>query len=603
MKNIKFGAAPIFSVSSTKVEQKKDKATVKTQDRPVVAKNVTDPKSTQISYVEFLIKSKQKNNSINMSKPVVVQSVGQVNKTKDVTWHNDLRKLFQENKAVIYCLTPRTFNAKDLDGNGLVEVEKGEERGTFLNAIDRLDELKEYGVNTIHMLPPHPPGKIKALGTAGSLYAPASFLEIDPKLADPKSPLSAKDQMKVFVKEAHKRGIRIMLDLPSCGSVDFFNNNPDLVNKDDLGQPKIPQGWDDIRMLKPYKNEDKKILNEALIDMHKKYIDMCQEIGVDGVRADVARAKPDEFWQQIIPYSQKKDPNFAWLGETYCYEDSSPMLNMPKDRPQDILAKGGFDSYYGQYHIFHEWKKAQDLHDHTTLNLEMTQKMPANKSLIGDFVTHDDISPMAHGGVPYCNLTTGLQATMPMTNPYFLSGFESGDRYLYPYKDKIVEKSDTDSHIAAVHGEMIDIFNFSRKPGGNFPEIGDYMKKILKVRNEHEDVITKGSYIPLKVNGQSDKEDQVISYARHLNGKTLLIIANKDVNAKQQGEVVVPTLKANQVLKDLSPTYGVESKMMVKEDGKINVDLGPARFHIFEIDTPDIEKNVPKTYKQKLELN
>ena len=68
---------------------------------------------------------------------------------------------------------------------------------------------------------------------------------------------------------------------------------------------------------------------------------------MDGVRADVSRAKPTEFWDIIIPYSRQKDPEFGWLAETYTYEDASPQLNMEKDRPEDAL-RAGFDSYYGQ---------------------------------------------------------------------------------------------------------------------------------------------------------------------------------------------------------------------------------------------------------------
>jgi len=37
------------------------------------------------------------------------------------------------------------------------------------------DELKDLGINTLHILPIHPPGMKKAMGTAGSVYSPAKF--------------------------------------------------------------------------------------------------------------------------------------------------------------------------------------------------------------------------------------------------------------------------------------------------------------------------------------------------------------------------------------------------------------------------------------------
>ena len=89
---------------------------------------------------------------------------------------NDLRQTFLSNKAIIMAINIRTFNAKDTDKSGIIE--ENEERGNFLNAIERLDEIKELGINTLHVLPINPTGKIKALGTAGSVYAPTSLTEI-----------------------------------------------------------------------------------------------------------------------------------------------------------------------------------------------------------------------------------------------------------------------------------------------------------------------------------------------------------------------------------------------------------------------------------------
>lgn len=48
---------------------------------------------------------------------------------------NDLRTLYLNNQAIIYEINMRTFNANDKNGNGIVEVEKGETVGNFLNAI------------------------------------------------------------------------------------------------------------------------------------------------------------------------------------------------------------------------------------------------------------------------------------------------------------------------------------------------------------------------------------------------------------------------------------------------------------------------------------
>ena len=55
------------------------------------------------------------------------------------------------------------------------------------------------GINTIHVLPITPVGKIKALGTAGSLYATSDFSSLNPQLACRKCTMSIEEQAKLFI--------------------------------------------------------------------------------------------------------------------------------------------------------------------------------------------------------------------------------------------------------------------------------------------------------------------------------------------------------------------------------------------------------------------
>lgn len=555
------------------------------------AKPVSPAPVSQIAADPSLLPAYLSNQAVLNS--VAVKPVKTADNDK-LVYRNDLRNSFQNNQVKMLAIIPRTFNAKDQNGDAIIT--DGEQSGTFLNAIERLDEVKNLGFNALHVLPIHPPGKKKAMGTAGSIYSPLDLLGIDPVLDDKNDPRDVKEEFREFVNQCHKRGIKVMLDLPSCSSFDLFEKEPDLMAKERDGLAKTPQGWNDIRMFQPWADEGKRTLNPKLLELHKKYVDMCIDCGVDGIRADVARAKPVEFWNIIIPYSRTKDPQFAWLAESYTYEDASPQANMPYDRPEDSL-RAGFDSYYGQFHIFHEWGKASDLTNYIKENLELSYKLDKGKSLIGSFATHDDISPMFHGGVDYCNLTTGIQATLPMTNPYAVDGFQSGDYYIYPYEDKYSEKTMTDNHQMNAHKGKLDIFNLSRRPGGNNPEVGSFMAKTFAMRDKYADLIGKGTFIELDKTG--DKGDQVIAYARHLNGKTLLVLANKNIDRNASATITIPTLKENQQLVNLLPNYG-KSSILQAGNNELRVDLGPARVHVFEIDTPDIEKNTNKVYKQNL---
>jgi len=584
-------------------------------------------------------------NSLNAMAASNVVSVKPALKS-DFDYKNNLRTMIQNNESVMIAIAPRIFTAEDTNGDERISLKLGEKPGTFLSGIERLDELKNDGFNTIHILPIHPPGLKNAMGTAGSLYSPARFLEadgtlaIDPVLIDKNDSRTPSEQFKAFIDECHKRNIKVMIDLPSCASIAWFESEPELMAFGRNGEDKTPQGWADIRMFEPWEDETKRTLNPKLLEMHKQYVDACIDLGIDGIRADVARAKPTEFWDILIPYSHTIDPEFAWLAESYTYECASPQVNMPYDRPEDLL-RAGFDDYYGQYHIFHEWKDAKEFNDYIKLNLDMSHRLPSGKSVIGSFLTHDDVSSMTHGGENYCNLTTIIQSTIPMCNPYFVDGFQSGDYYDYNYShrndtetvtykittreefkeeglEEIYDKPegyqeyqfspmDEDNDIVKIphykmehHAFKLDIFNLSRKPGGNNPDIGRVLRETLKMREDNKDLFADRNSSFIVLDKKGDKKDQILAYARHNNGRTAVVIANKNPNRNLTGTIKVPGLKSTQNLVNMAPKYGEESRFQVAEN-EIRVDLAPSSAYIFEIDTPNIENDRKgNVFKQKV---
>ena len=560
-------------------------------------KDFTETSNSKVQNSDLL--SKYLNSISAQNAPVVkkfdsLEKIENRKNLKKMLYTNDLKTLFKNCDAKILAIIPRIFNAKDANGNDYIDG--NEEHGTFKNAIERLDEVKEDGFNCLHVLPVNTPGKKKAMGTAGSIYSPLDMLEIDPMLADPSDPRSPKEQFKNFINECHKRDIKVMLDMPSCASTQMFEAHPEWMAIEKDGMAKTPQGWNDIRMFQPWEDEGKRTLNPKLLELHKQFIDMCIDLGVDGIRADVSRAKPVEFWDILIKYSRQRDPEFAWLAETYTHEDASPMINMPADRPDDAL-RAGFDSFYGQYHLFSEWKTATDFINYLKENLDLSYKVEQGKSLIASFASHDDLSPMFHGGADFCKLIMGLQATIPMTNMYEVDGFQTGDNYLRKYANKHSEQTQTDNHEMEVHYGKLDLFNLSRKPGGDDETIRSFVRDAHALRDKYSDIVgPKGTFIELDKVG--DKNDQIITYARHYEGKTLLVVANKNVNRAVACKIKIPTLRADQKLENLLPSYGKESIFQAAPN-ELRVDVGPARIHVFEIDTPFIENYTNKVYRQR----
>ena len=217
-----------------------------------------------------------------LNNAAMINSVAVTKSTETVLpYKNDLKTLFLTNSAKILAIVPRTFNAQDTNGNEYIDgLEKN---GTFLNAIERLDEVKNHGFNTLHILPINPPGYNNAKGTAGSVYAPDDLLKIDPMLIDKNDPRSDMEQFKAFVDACHQRGIRVMIDMPSCASFDLYEAKPELMAHERNGLAKTPQGWHDIRMFQPWEDEGKRTLNPELLEYHRKFVDMLIDAGVDEI--------------------------------------------------------------------------------------------------------------------------------------------------------------------------------------------------------------------------------------------------------------------------------------------------------------------------------
>ena len=490
-------------------------------------------------------------------------------------WVNDLRKLFLSNGASIYELNIRTFNANDTDGDGIIEFSEGEESGTFINAIERLDELKESGINTIHVQPVTPVGKTKALGTAGSIYAASSFNTLNPQLKDKNSPLTLENQARKFFTEAHKRKIRVILDLPACGSYDLYLQHPELFVKDKNNQPVVPSDWTDVRLLNAG-TEDK--INRDVYNLYKGFVDMAIDLGADGIRADVAPLKPAKFWKELIDYSRKKDMQFMWLAES---SDSwtTPLSNYGVYTPYNKLLEAGFDGYYGSWFNLKDWKKASDLYKHVKFNNELRTKFKEPKSVIGSFTTHDEISPVLVNGIPYSDMIFWLNATLPL-NAYFVDGIQTGDNYVYFWANKKASETYTDDEYYFAHRGKIDIFNFSRKPGLTNQVLNDSFISAVKFKNVIAPMIANGKFTILKSSNPA-----VFAYAISHDNTTVLVFGN--LNFSDINESIIKVPKYNDKL--IAIPIKINS-VPVFEDNKFKAKFKPGEIQVLLVEDFDVAK-------------
>ena len=458
----------------------------------------------------------------------------------NVKAEDNLRTMFQNNEAVIYSLNIRTFNANDKNGNGIIDFALGETSGSFINAIDRLDELKELGINTIHLLPITPVGKIKALGTAGSLYAMSEFTSLNPQLFDEKSELSLKEQAKLFINECHKRNIKVIVDLPSCGAYDMFINRPDLFLQDKNGNALIPADWVDVRLFN-IKN-DETLLKSDIFILHKLFVKYMIELGIDGIRADVATLKPYIFWKELINYAREEKEDFMFLAEA-SESWTEPASEYAYFTDYKKLLDAGFDGYYGNYFELKDWNTMDQLKKAVLEQQKNLKKYKEKKSLIGSFDTHDVVSPLITGGENFSKIIIWLNATLPL-NPYYVDGFLQADDYIYEYSNKKASTTYTDDEYYYVHQGQIDIFNFSRKPSTDSKILSNEQKLAMEVRNNYKNQITKGDFKVLKTNNEN-----IFAYQRIYNKKSVVVIINRDLVETQEIEVKLQKISKKSQIK------------------------------------------------------
>jgi glycosidase len=480
-------------------------------------------------------------------------------------WVNDLKNLFTNNAAVIYEINLRTFGAQDTNKNGIIDFDEGEEGGNFLNAIARLDELAMQGVNTVHVMPVTPVGKTKALGTAGSLYAAAGFNSLNPQLKSEKSALSVDAQARKFFNEAHNRGIRVIVDLPSCGSYDLYMQRPELFVKDKSGQPVIPSDWTDVRLLNAGTESN---VNLDVYNLYKGFVDYMIDLGADGIRADVATLKPAAFWKELIAYSRRQDPQFLWLAEAS--EDwTEPVSSQAGFTPYNKLLEAGFDGYYGSFFNLKNWKTGAEFTKHLTSTLNTLKKFPEQKAVIGSFTTHDELSPLLINGGRFSEMIIWLNATLPV-NSYVVDGFSTGDNYIYAWANKKARKTFTDDEYYFAHRGKIDIFNFSRQPGGANINLQREYVLANRLKSNIVPMLKNGNFTILKAANPS-----VFAYSVTYDKTSVVVYGNLNYKTPLETSVSIPKFSNDSMVVPVKI-----NAVPVAGRGKLDVKLFPGEIQV-----------------------
>ncbi len=478
----------------------------------------------------------------------------------------DVVELFKNNQAIIYTINIRNFSALDYDNDGIIDIQKGEKPGTFLGAKEKLKDLKNEGINVIYLLPITQTGRLKALGTVGSLYAMDSFDKISDFLNDYDSDKSLNEQAKEFIDQAHDLGFNVIVDLPSCGSYDLTLKKPNwFMFKDN--EAITPSDWTDVRLFKIYNDDN--TLNSEMLDNFKKFVDMAQSLGFDGIRADVAAIKPYEFWKNIISYAKEKNNKFVFIAEA-SPEWSNPAPGSIKHyATTDELLNAGFDTYYAPFSNFSNIKTKKEFDEKIIKNTKILNKHKG-KSSLSTFATHDQKAPVLRGE-NYWNMVLWLNVTLPY-NAYFLDGFSVGDDFTYDYEGKSAKNTYSDDEYYFVHSGMFDIFNLTAQVRPKHPKLKKNYLKALNFRNTNSDLIAKGNFKLLKTNNE-----KVFAYSIINDNKELIAVGSLDENEAQKALVKSKLIKNNKYL--FSFLNGKNKPKITKDE--INCTLEPLEIQVY----------------------
>lgn len=482
-------------------------------------------------------------------------------------WINDLRTRFLNNAAIIMEINPRTFNSHDIDGDGLIRPEDGEESTNFLNAVERLDVAKSYGINTLLLMPINQLGKVKALGTAGSLYAVSDFGKINPQLVAKNTVLTDIQQAKRFIKEAHNKDLRVMVDLPACGSYDLYLKRPELFAKDKNGQPITPDSWTDVRLLDAG-NEN--AYNIEVFETYKSFVDLMLELEVDGIRACAPSTKTAKFWNDLISYSRKYDSQMLWLAQA---SDTNPyVLNSPINTSTEKLLEAGFDGYYGFFDEFKNMKTAKELTSKISSLVASENHRAERKAILGIFSTHDDLSPVLDKGVPYTVMQYWLDATLPV-NSFILDGNQNGDNFIYAWGNKKATVSETDDYQYFVNRGKIDIYNYSRRAGATNPILVSEYVMSNQFKKYFATHINAGKFHIVRTTNPN-----IFAYGVSYNRTTILVAGNINFNTFARGDIKLSKFNNEKITIPAKIT-----NPPILERNKISMNLNPGEIQILVI--------------------
>jgi cyclomaltodextrinase / maltogenic alpha-amylase / neopullulanase len=307
--------------------------------------------------------------------------------------------------AVIYGVIPRNFGPR-----GLADV------------TERLDDLRDLGVTALWLAP------INANPVGDYGYRTINYFEIAPRVG-------GKEDLRRLVQEAHRRGIRVLMDfVPNHCSEhhryfqDTLQNGPaspywDFFDRDESGTHTHYFHWTYLPNLNFNNPKVVRWITEA-------FTYWVREFDVDGFRVDVAwgiRQRNPEYWPMCRQELKRIKPDILLLAEAGARDD--------------YYFTEGFDAAYdwteelGHGAWEHVFEDPQEITSRLHAALTNHGKGFHQDALILHFLNNNDTAErfLTRYGLGLTRTATALLLTLPGL-PCLYTGDEIGAQFL-PYKN------------------------------------------------------------------------------------------------------------------------------------------------------------------------
>jgi starch synthase (maltosyl-transferring) len=382
---------------------------------------------------------------------------------------------------------------------------------------DHLDRIADMGFTWIFLNPINTPG------LSGSLYAVKDYFGINPRFY-PESGRDPEAALMHFLKEAGRRGLRVMLDLViNHTAIDspLVSQHPEWYAKDEDGEIKHPGAidpadatkvtvWGDLAELEYWPPPDPEGLLHYFDGVVAKYL----RLGFLGFRADAAYKIPGDFWARLIGEAKNLEPQARFFAETLgCrLEECSQLSN------------SGFDFLYNSS----KWWDFQE-----DWCLEQYNDFRRIVPSVSFPESHDtERLAAASGGAPEVARQRYLFAA------YFSTGVMIPMGYEYGFKKRL--------NVVATRTQDWETPNY---------DLTAFIKSVNRMKKKCPVLLEEGPQA--RVNPEGEPVVLLLKSRERRQGRVLAVINS---TAELQ-EVVIPDLtellgKPRRALKDLTPDTG-----------------------------------------------